>query len=101
MQTMIGGKTLTEIWEMPRTESLKHMRTYVNPKWGMDICEGEKRYKVYVEWETKETFNDTITLDAGSEEEAIDKAVEELKLGLDDEVIESYVVDSWIMNEEQ
>ncbi len=49
MSALIGGKTLSEVLEMSRTEMLEHMRTYVHPHYGM--CSDAPECKVFNRWQ--------------------------------------------------
>jgi hypothetical protein len=60
----IGGKTLQEIQDMPRSKMLGHMRKHVDHRWGRD--------KGAIVYEVTFTHTDTMSVDikADSKEEA-------------------------------
>lgn len=69
--------TIQEIAAMPFPASVEAMRKHYNPHWGKDVPEdGEKRtFDVRVEWSVN--GSESYTVEAFSEDEAEDLALEE------------------------
>ena len=73
MTELIGGKTLKEIWDMPRSESIIHMKQHVHPLWGEQKRDKEPKDKLFdveVEWSRHESGTKTYEVVAEDEEEA-------------------------------
>ncbi len=75
MSSLVGGKTLQEIQEMPMSKRHAHMRRYVCKDWGRDIPAktNEKKWDVDVTLISNE--NECFEVWASNEEEALEKAI--------------------------
>src|SRR5690349_16430869 len=73
----MGAPSLHEIAAMPFPASVEAMRKHYNPEWGKPVSDkGLQRFKVEIEYEYSIRDRQMVTVDAFSEEEAIDKAAD-------------------------
>jgi hypothetical protein len=76
--------SLHDIAAMPYPASLEAMRKHYNPDWGKPVPDGEtlRTFKVRIEYSYRCDGDGVATVNAFTEEEAIDAAFEEVTKGL-------------------
>jgi len=78
--------SLHEIAAMPFPASTEAMRKYYNPEWGRPIPEGldkKRSFKVRVNYTYRVADDETVTVEAWTEEEAEELAAEEVERKVD------------------